>query len=214
MKDLNQEYKDMIEADVPDLWDRIEASLPDNSVETKPSKTRIRKFYYMSGIAAACICAAIIIPLVTMQQRAAKSGNTAVAEAYEEAFMEENAKEAAPAAGKSFDGGTMDAAMEYEAEEAASEETAPAAAAPEAVHEDAAPAEAMTEAAAMPAASAAAEEAELPADEPDKEETAASTSEAEEKAVLLTPEEIARAEAVAERVRNAAARIFRHLNGN
>ncbi|MBR3397067.1 MAG: hypothetical protein IKG70_04360 [Lachnospiraceae bacterium] len=212
MKDLNQEYKNMIEADVPDLWDRIEASLPDNSEVIKPSKTRIRKFYYMSGIAAACICAAIIIPLVTMQQRAAKSGNTAVAEAYEEAFVEENAKEAAPAAGKSFDEGTMNAAMEYEAEEA-SEETAPAAAAPEAVHEDAAPAEAMTEAAAMPAA-AAAEEAEMPADEPDKEETAVSTSEAEEKAVLLTPEEIARAEAVAERVRNAAARIFRHLNGN
>lgn len=127
MKDLKDEYSKMIEADVPDLWDRIESALPKKD-DGRRKGTGIRKIWFRAGIAAACVCAAIVIPLATLQGRAAKSGSFSSAEAKAEAtpFMEEKAAAAGPAAGAEFGTEASADALEYDMEEAAPAEAAPA----------------------------------------------------------------------------------------
>lgn len=68
-KDFEQAYRELAESEVPDLWDRIEAGLESKSTpkKTAVAKKRRRKprWAYMnrySGIAAAAVCVAVVIP--------------------------------------------------------------------------------------------------------------------------------------------------------
>lgn len=153
-KDLDLEYKQMIQEDLPDLWDRISAALPeknntayvpnnntivDFAAQKKRKQTRIYRF---AGIAAACACAAIAIPVAFMlsgQMRYQKSSEktAAVQEMAAETAGAEKAS-AAPeykAADEEYNvpmesAAEEPAAWEEEAEEAAvTEETAEAEAA-------------------------------------------------------------------------------------
>lgn len=80
MKNFENEYRKMIQDDVPDLWDRIEAGLSEkeqvrktesirkseqnekNNVVLVKQKMSGRKVLKYSGIAAACLCVAILLP--------------------------------------------------------------------------------------------------------------------------------------------------------
>ncbi len=67
-KDFEQAYKELAESGIPDLWDRIEAGLesrptPEENALAKQKKGKLWSFHKpYSGIAAAVICAAVIIP--------------------------------------------------------------------------------------------------------------------------------------------------------
>lgn len=72
-KDLEKEYRALAQRGAPDLWSRIEAGLEEKPVSQPDSKSvtprSIRAFWQRSrvwaGVAAACLCAALIIPAVT-----------------------------------------------------------------------------------------------------------------------------------------------------
>ena len=107
MENLENAYKKMIQNDVPDLWERIDAGLTakiQNTSETakiitekgKEQKTkrkpsRIKRFYKYSGIAAACICGILIIPAVISTLQSSKSGTdqSPMADAFEAASPED-----------------------------------------------------------------------------------------------------------------------------
>lgn len=73
-KDFEQAYKEAAQTEAPDLWDRIEAGLKSKSVPEEKSdiesvpkeavsfKRYIRRY---SGVIAAAVCVAIIIPAIT-----------------------------------------------------------------------------------------------------------------------------------------------------
>ena len=144
MKDLKSEYKNMIEADVPDLWDRIESSLGEREPAISAKRSR-RKIYYFSGIAAACVCAAIIIPLVAMSAGSARKGNSAAAVAEAPAAEEkavafaETYKASASADEGFYEGSAADGYFEESAAEEFFEESTAAGAA-DGYTEDAEPA--------------------------------------------------------------------------
>lgn len=120
MKNLENEYRKMIQQETPDLWNRIEAGLTEKKeitetaeiTETTDAEEKsavikrsvwIRAVRY-SGIAAACLCGVIIIPAIALSLLTGESGSTKMAaagateEAVEAAFAEEVVEEAAEAA--------------------------------------------------------------------------------------------------------------------
>lgn len=58
-KKFDDEYKKFISDEVPDLWERIEASLPEKDVE-KVTPIRSRRNFKMLITAAACLCVLMI----------------------------------------------------------------------------------------------------------------------------------------------------------
>ena len=100
-KDFEQAYKKSAQAEAPDLWDRIEAGLNAKSVPEKKKKTLIFKRY--SGVIAAAVCVAVIIPAAVLIRQSSKGYSTTdVTESIEEAEsaeetggMEEDAAELA-----------------------------------------------------------------------------------------------------------------------
>lgn len=59
---IEQAYKVEMQSDIPDLWDRIEAALP----EKTPSETKVRNFHTIKLISliAACLCVLLMIPTI------------------------------------------------------------------------------------------------------------------------------------------------------
>lgn len=92
-KNLEREYRALVSSEVPDLWARIEAGLDDKKTvpEKKAPETdfpeadsqvehvRSKKvnFKAWAGLAAACVCAALIVPAVarTMIMQGSSSGS-------------------------------------------------------------------------------------------------------------------------------------------
>ena len=83
MKNFESEYREMIRKDMPDLWERIEAGLPDKNrknvnaaemvrtaeaekKEERKEKFRTRKLLKYTGMIAACLCGIIVIPTALM----------------------------------------------------------------------------------------------------------------------------------------------------
>ena len=87
-KKLDEEYKSMVAAEVPDLWDRIEKSLPEKApaAEVKTSKASVqtvkkakkkkpvivRILPWAGGLAAAAMIAVIVLPILILGSRGKK----------------------------------------------------------------------------------------------------------------------------------------------
>lgn len=101
-KDFETAYKELANAEVPDLWDRIEAGLSEKSApaeakaeeskEPAPIKKKTKVAVLMrrySALAAAIVCAVILIPTVIVMK---KAGSKFMSEsAAEPAFTTESA---------------------------------------------------------------------------------------------------------------------------
>ena len=131
-KDFETAYKELANTEVPDLWDRIEAGLSEKSApaeakaeeskEPAPIKKKTKVAVLMrrySALAAAIICAVILIPTVIVMKRAGSK------------FMSESAVEPAFTTESAY----YDEAIAEEAEGASSEMMEEASAETEAVAE-------------------------------------------------------------------------------
>lgn len=65
-RDLEREYRALVDSGAPDLWSRIEAGLEDKKAASRMENRRSRKvnFRVWAGIAAACACVALIVPVM------------------------------------------------------------------------------------------------------------------------------------------------------
>lgn len=66
-KNLESEYQNMIRAEVPDIWDRIEAKIDAQEAQKKVvpfKKKNTRWKYYVIPAAAALLCVAIAVPVM------------------------------------------------------------------------------------------------------------------------------------------------------
>ena len=106
MKNFENEYTEMMQEEMPDLWGRIEAGLTEKQPQTvtditkekMPAKKSVsRRFLKYSGLAAACLCMAIILPML-VYTHAAKSASEEVNSAAE--YTEGKTKEVGVLAGK------------------------------------------------------------------------------------------------------------------
>lgn len=103
-RDFEKEYLELINEEIPDLWDRIEAGLgertaPEIEKTNKVKPVIVWKKY--AGLAAAVLCVAIVIPVFVMIRQVGKSASfEAATEAPAEAgqTMEECVAEDAVAA--------------------------------------------------------------------------------------------------------------------
>ena len=114
-KDFKNEYENLLDSEIPDLWSRIEPQLHEKE-KVKPKK-KIRRLYAYSGVAAACLCLAITIPVIIRTMNDSSKRNDAEMQIYAEdtsgmadaaAPMEENRYTAEDKADSSFMDG-MDA---------------------------------------------------------------------------------------------------------
>ena len=81
-KNLETEYQNMIRAEVPDIWDKIEAKIDAQEAQKKVvafKKKPTRWKYYVIPAAAALLCAAVAIPVLL--NRGAMGGAAATAPA-------------------------------------------------------------------------------------------------------------------------------------
>lgn len=81
---LEQMYKDAVQMEIPELWDRIEAALPKK--EYTQNRRKIMKMPQIVTLVAACLCVAIILPTRFLMK---KSEAPIVEMAAEEAAAEE-----------------------------------------------------------------------------------------------------------------------------
>lgn len=65
-KDLEKEYRALVNSEAPDLWARIEVGLEEKTVRSHPEKSIKRKWHFKmwAGLAAACVCVALSIPVI------------------------------------------------------------------------------------------------------------------------------------------------------
>ncbi len=122
-KELEEQYIAAMQTEVPNLWDRIESSLPEKTVvtEDKPKKSNIRKFnvYKISAFIAACLCVVIILPVVLLFNGGKKTETAQADCAAVDAQAEDAANIEAPAAESAK---MEDQAPQMEAPAAATEE--------------------------------------------------------------------------------------------
>ena len=69
-KKLEESYKSMMAAEVPDLWDRIEKNLPEKTRKIE----RKNRWARLSGLAVACLALLIVIPVVINTKKATDDG--------------------------------------------------------------------------------------------------------------------------------------------
>lgn len=100
-RDLEREYRGLVNSDVPDLWTRIEAGLEEKNTAPGEAKTDIRmtdfqasgsrvenvrgkraRFRIWAGIAAACACVALIVPAMAGYVRTREGGSDNTASDY------------------------------------------------------------------------------------------------------------------------------------
>ncbi len=60
-KDLEKEYRALMDSEAPNLWARIEAGLEEKE---KPAGRKWHRIKLWAGLAAACACAAVCIPVM------------------------------------------------------------------------------------------------------------------------------------------------------
>ncbi len=108
-KDFEKAYKELARVEAPDLWDRIENGLNEKSAPVKRKSSFVVFLKRYSALAAAVLCAVILIPAMIVMKRSgsksfsekampAEDLNTAVTEACEtteEAVAEESVEESA-----------------------------------------------------------------------------------------------------------------------
>lgn len=111
-KDFEKEYRDLVSLEIPDLWDRIDAALPEK--ESKPEKNNTVEFnketakkrkknpwpYIIPAISAAAIILFVAIPAIVLMSGGLNGSKAAVAtdslkEAENEAMMDTEYYEAA-----------------------------------------------------------------------------------------------------------------------
>lgn len=98
-KDLEKEYKALMDSDVPDLWARIEAGIDERNLpsnvhsadhRTQNAKKRgaKKRFHYgvWGTVAAACLCVAVAVPVMMQASKGKTSNMTAAPEAAAENF--------------------------------------------------------------------------------------------------------------------------------
>lgn len=66
-KDLEKEYRALVNSKAPDLWARIEAGLEEKTVPPHHKKFAKKKWHFKMwiGFVAACICVVLCIPVIT-----------------------------------------------------------------------------------------------------------------------------------------------------
>lgn len=138
-KDFEKEYKELAEIEAPDLWDRIEAGIAEKEIsESTAAETTKKKtvFFFAkrySALAAALLCAVILIPVFGIIRYSGSKNMTAesaedmdytaaagaadASEEYEvsteesvEESVEESAEASSEEAAEDADGGSMDEA--------------------------------------------------------------------------------------------------------
>lgn len=81
-KDLEKEYKELIDSDAPDLWTRIEAGIDEKNVSGYKKKALKRFHYGVWGTAlAACLCVAVAVPVMMQVSKGQINDMTAAPEA-------------------------------------------------------------------------------------------------------------------------------------
>ncbi len=112
-KRLEDEYRQMILDDVPDLWDRIEAGLTEKSVSEpvnqnaeKPEKKKkpviLKILPWAGGITAAALILIVALPVILIANLAKKAQKTESAVPMNAAYMEQNAMTAGEDSGADF----------------------------------------------------------------------------------------------------------------
>lgn len=111
MNDLKEEYKALVNEDIPDLWGRIEAGLEPKQNKVEVKKVKVSKIIKFGGFAvAACLCVTVA-GAVWMNNgsknadfAAADMGNSAITNKSEEMFFERPAcEDAAPCEEAEYD---------------------------------------------------------------------------------------------------------------
>lgn len=80
-KNLEREYRALVNSEVPDLWARIEAGLEDKKTTPEKEETRgnVRgkkvNLKMWAGLAAACVCVALIVPAMARMMTMGGSGS-------------------------------------------------------------------------------------------------------------------------------------------
>ncbi|MDE6362908.1 MAG: hypothetical protein K2L86_01360 [Lachnospiraceae bacterium] len=107
-KDLEKEYRALMDSEAPDLWARIEAGLEEKPVrlQQKRSIGKRRHMKIWASLAAACACVALSIPVMTRSLTSGGSGSDTAAPDNNTAFME-CAPEAAERAVNTYAGEIM-----------------------------------------------------------------------------------------------------------
>lgn len=99
-KDLEKEYKALMNSDVPDLWARIEAGIDENNgsgniqhfehrTQNEKGKRNTKKrvqFKVWGTVAAACLCVAVAVPVMMQVTKGGTSNMTAAPEMAAESF--------------------------------------------------------------------------------------------------------------------------------
>lgn len=101
---LEREYRALVNSEAPDLWARIEAGLEDKKAadfpktDSQTENVRGKKvnFKVWAGLAAACVCAALIVPAMARTILMRGDGISYSNSAPQEADSYENAKSAGP----------------------------------------------------------------------------------------------------------------------
>ena len=108
-KSLEYEYKHNMQTDIPDLWARIDASLPEKVIsfesktdslnandivkitdaKSKNKKKKNKAVYYISGVAAACLAGAVIIPGLLIGRRNEACATAECCATADEAYVDE-----------------------------------------------------------------------------------------------------------------------------
>lgn len=117
-KNFEKEYRKKIQEEVPDLWYRIEEGLIEKNAEVELSKysAKAKKImiYKYSSLAAACICLAIILPVLIFSGKNYKecTSGTDMAEKSDETLMEEAMEADAEGSGILFEFSADEPAVE------------------------------------------------------------------------------------------------------
>lgn len=75
-RDFEKEYIELAQNEIPDLWDRIEAGLTEKSVPETEEADKPKKIIYWkryAGLAAAVLCAAVVLPAFVLTRRMGSS---------------------------------------------------------------------------------------------------------------------------------------------
>lgn len=89
-KNLEREYRALVNSEVPDLWARIEAGLEDKKTtpeesaseeketdfQTENVRSKKVNFKMWAGLAAACVCVALIVPAMARTLTMVGEGNS------------------------------------------------------------------------------------------------------------------------------------------
>lgn len=140
-KDLEREYRALVDSEVPDLWARIEAGLEEKKTAPEKAETDLHitdfpaadsqmenmrdrrvNFKVWAGVAAACVCVVLIVPAVARTM--IMGGNSS---SYSNSASDDLSQDSAPQAGEAF----FENSAESVRQEAADEDGVNNAAAPD-----------------------------------------------------------------------------------